>query len=164
MITMLGKHPPGPALRELKERAEERARLLGQDSVTWRLLGAARYRTGDVEGAIEALERSRELARADGVEQGFLALARNAAGDAEGAREAYGRFSQAVRRSTRVDEYPSLRLLQEVEQGRCLTREPCHPPDDGGVNPQRPPTSTAPELTLLCFPENFCRTASSSTA
>jgi tetratricopeptide (TPR) repeat protein len=76
--------------REAIASAERAVMLAPNNAYTWRGLGAARYRSGDYQAAIAALDKARSLRKGgDSFDWFFLAMAHGQLGDRDKARRWY---------------------------------------------------------------------------
>jgi uncharacterized protein HemY len=76
--------------RKAIELAEEVVELSPQKGIFWNTLGVARYRSGDWQGAVDALNRSMQLRQGgDGFDWLFLAMTHWQLGHQEQARKYY---------------------------------------------------------------------------
>ena len=87
-----GKRDPGRAVK----LAEEAVKVAPKNADCWNILGVARYRAGDFDGAVAALHKYREHRKGgtEGSNPFFLAMAHWKLGDKEEARRWYDRASQ----------------------------------------------------------------------
>lgn len=93
-LAWLQANRPDPARRDPAAAAAMARRAVDEYpdvAAYWNTLGAAHYRAGDPEAAIEALERSRVLGGGTAFDDVFLAMAHHGAGDPEAARHALAR-------------------------------------------------------------------------
>jgi DNA-binding beta-propeller fold protein YncE len=112
-------HPAAAYDRALRD-AEAASRLVPEDGLILNTLGVARYRAGDLAGALEALTRSDALnaAGAGGshpADLAFLAMAHHRLGHRAEARAALGKLRDAMRRARWKDDPESRGFLREAE-------------------------------------------------
>jgi tetratricopeptide (TPR) repeat protein len=112
---------PETELRDIPqavERARTAAKILPNSHSGWRALGVARYRAGDTEGAIAALEQSSRLYHGgSSYEWFFLAMAHWQRGEPEQARRFYGRAVGWMKGKTWVEDNPSTK--EELDRFRA---------------------------------------------
>jgi serine/threonine protein kinase/tetratricopeptide (TPR) repeat protein len=101
------------------ELAGEVVKRLPEDGECWRTLGYARYRTGDWQGAVDALERAVMLSGGDGLSWLLLALAhwRWEQGNAQRAEFCHGRAVACFKEHPPKD-VETRRLLDEAKRLR----------------------------------------------
>ncbi len=107
------------AWRRARESAELARAAAPDDGIVLNTLGVARYRDGDLEGALAALTRSdaSNRARFDGghpADAAFLALVHHARGDADAAAEAAARFERLMTRPEHRDDPECRAFATEV--------------------------------------------------
>ena len=90
--------------------AQEAVTQTPQDAKSWKTLGAARYRSSDFNGAIVALQKSRELGIDEPSNDFFLSMAHWRAGHQEEARQCYNRGATVMERTPKTAIFTRLQL------------------------------------------------------